>query len=215
MRQLVPILSEEQKIGFFTVYQEYKNRKKKFAEPGHEGASSAAPEPEPEPQPEPEPEPQAEPEAPPAEDVAASAQDMAYEAAAAEPAAAEAPVEAEAAVEVAPAEGVVSATIPAPTGDVVQEVALAPEPDRTFELMVEVLGDDLNDEKIGRLAEKLDAGKRRLFLAAVEAKRATIESMAVGEASVAGATEGRPEGASAGAQVSTEGSGESPNGGSS
>ena len=50
-------------------------------------------------------------------------------------------------------------------------VVVEPEIDRTFEMMVEVLGDDLNDEKIGRLAEKLDSSKRTAFLAAVQAKR--------------------------------------------
>jgi len=45
------------------------------------------------------------------------------------------------------------------------------EPDRTFECMIDVLGDDLSDEKIGRLAEKLPAPKRAAFLAAVKAKR--------------------------------------------
>jgi hypothetical protein len=188
VRQLVPILSEEQKIGFFTVYQEYKSRKKRLAEPGHGesqgGVMGAAPEPEPQPEAQPEPEP----EAAPAEDVEASAQDMGYEAevAAAEVVAAEvvaeAPVDAEATVEAAPAwhEGV---TIPAPTGAVVAS-SPEPEPDRTFELMVEVLGDDMNDEKIGRLAERLDTGKRTLFLAAVAAKRAAIESAPIVEASV-------------------------------
>ena len=217
VRQLVPILSEEQKIGFFTVYQEYKSRKKRLAEPGHgegkEGASGAAAEPQPETQPEPEPEPQAEPEAPPAEEVAASAQDMAYAAAAEEAVAVEVPVET-AAVEAAPVEAEASATIPAPTGDVVQEVAPEPEPDRTFELMVEVLGDDLNDEKIGRLAERLDAGKRRLFLAAVEAKRATIESAAVVDVVAANAAEGAPEGVSPGTEGNLEGGGGSTDGSS-
>jgi hypothetical protein len=215
VRQLVPILSEEQKIGFFTVYQEYKSRKKRLAEPGHEESKAGASEAAPEADPQPEPEPQAEPEAPFAEEVAASAQDMAYEAAAdVTVAEVEAPAQTEAPVEAAAAEADVSATIAAPAGDVAAEAATEPEPDRTFELMVDVMGDDLNDEKVGRLAEKLDAGKRKLFLAAVAAKRAIIESATVVEASAASAVEGSAEAANTGTEVSTDGGVGSANGSS-
>jgi hypothetical protein len=140
---------------------------------------------------------------------------MAYEAAAdVTVAEVEAPAQTEAPVEAAAAEADVSATIAAPAGDVAAEAATEPEPDRTFELMVDVMGDDLNDEKVGRLAEKLDAGKRKLFLAAVAAKRAIIESATVVEASAASAVEGSAEAANTGTEVSTDGGVGSANGSS-
>ena len=179
MQQMVPLFSDEQRVAFFTIYQEYKSRKKRLSEPGakeqeEEGEQASAPEPEapavePEPPPvEAEAQPQVEPEPTP-ESVVASAQDMANEAAATVPT----ELPAEPVVEVVG--GDISAPVdtqpapPMPEPPVV--VVVEPEIDRTFEMMVEVLGDDLNDEKIGRLAEKLDSSKRTAFLAAVQAKR--------------------------------------------
>jgi len=184
IRQMVPLFSDEQKMGFFTVYQEYKKRKKRLSEPGHseeeaDGAQQdAAPAQEDvAAEPEPDPEPQADAEAQPTEEVAASAQEMADQAAAAQTEEGTAQTFGEEQATVV--EEGAGRTIPAEAPEVVEaaEVAAAPEPqpDRTFELMVEVLGDDLNDEKVGRFAEKLDPIRRAAFLAAVEAKQRTIE----------------------------------------
>ena len=145
-------------MAFFEIYKDYQQRKKETMKTDADRQKAAAAEEEAtaeeaaaeaqaeaaqsEPEPEPEPEPQP-------ETVEASPE-----------AAAEAPP-AEAAAET------VAAVEEPPTG----APPPAPEPDWTFELMVEVLGDDLNDENIGRLAEKLDPQKRAAFLAAVEAKR--------------------------------------------
>ena len=158
VRDLIPLFSDEQRVAFFEIYKDYQQRKKETMKTDADRQKAAAAEEEAtaeeaaaeaqaeaaqsEPEPEPEPEPQP-------ETVEASPE-----------AAAEAPP-AEAAAET------VAAVEEPPTG----APPPAPEPDRTFELMVEVLGDDLNDEKIGRLAEKLDPQKRAAFLAAVEAKR--------------------------------------------
>jgi len=185
MRQLIPMFSDEQRVAFFTIYQEYKTRKKRLSEPGHEkGEEDAAakggdgPQPEPEAQAEAQPEPQ--PESPAEPEAQAEPQP---EAAAAEGVAATAEGEAvPAAPEPAPVE-VQAEAVGASPAEAVPTDAAPPEPvDRTFELMVDVLGDDLNDEKVGRIAEGLDAARRKAFLAAVEAKRARLPSSEVPDA---------------------------------
>ena len=150
IRQLVPMFSDEQRIAFFTVYQEYKMRKKRLSDPEEE-AQAPAPEPAPqayaEPPPEPFPEPQAGPSPEPAPVEAAP-----------EPQAQPQPDGAA----VATPEGAIAEVAPSPPAAV----------PTSAEVLVLALGEEfLNDEKVGRLAEIIDSAVRPAFLAAVQAKR--------------------------------------------
>jgi hypothetical protein len=144
------MFSDEQRIAFFTVYQEYKMRKKRLSDPEEE-AQAPAPEPAPqayaEPPPEPFPEPQAGPSPEPAPVEAAP-----------EPQAQPQPDGAA----VATPEGAIAEVAPSPPAAV----------PTSAEVLVLALGEEfLNDEKVGRLAEIIDSAVRPAFLAAVQAKR--------------------------------------------